>query len=541
MSDFLVRCARVWSGAEPAPTASWIAVRDGRIEAIGGSEDRAPEAAQVIVEPRAHVLPSFVDCHTHLSTSAWMPVAGDASVWSSRDDALAAVERAAATAPENDWLLFMNMDYSLWPGRKPPSAGELEAASGGRPVFLVDISLHRAIVSETALRRCNITSATLGASGDITFSRRGTPTGELWEGAFARALRAALEEIARGIGVEGVEALLVAECERHLAYGITDAHDPCVPASIRPAMSRLAGETPLRVSWSIVSGHGILEPPELEDIADDYGAGPASAKFFMDGAHRCSMCLGPREAMRMTRGALGLALRRMNLDPIRDLLATRSAFSGGELCTDFSRFEQPALERRLEQFRERGLRLKIHALGNMAARDAARVLGTLGGPCPTTFEHLLFMRDAEIEAVAGTGATGSIQPGFLPHYGASFLDRGMARAMLAVPARSLLEAGMALSISSDNPCGPLDPLVNVRAAVERTAGDGRAVCAGEALTQGQALRAATIDGMTGISGAPKRGLEAGAPADFVVCSGDPFEHSSTVRSTWIGGRRVYSA
>lgn len=541
MAEFLVRCAGVWAGADPAPTGSWIAVGDGRIEAIGGSQDREPEAAEVVVEPKAHVLPSFVDCHTHLSTSAWMPAAGDASIWTSRTDALAAVERAASTASENDWLLFMNMDYSLWPGRKPPSAGELEVASGGRPVFLVDLSLHRAIVSESALRRCNITSGTQGAAGDISCSRRGTPTGELWEGAFARALRVALEEIARGLGVEGMDALLLAECDRHLSYGITDAHDPCIPASLRPAMSRLAGETPLRVSWSVVSKHGILEAPVLEDIADDYGTGPASAKFFMDGAHRCSMCLGPREAMRMTRGALGLALRRMSLDPIRDLLATRSVFSGGEMCTDYGRFEQAVLERRFEEFRERGLRLKIHALGNMAARDAARALGTLGGPFRATFEHLLFMRDAEIEAVAGTGATASIQSGFLPHYGDALIDRGMTGAMRAVPARSLLDVGLALSISSDNPCGPLDPLHNMRAAVERRASSGRTVCDDEALSREQALHGATVGGMTGITGEPKRGLEVGAPADFVVCSGDPFEHSSTVSSTWIGGRCVYSA
>jgi predicted amidohydrolase YtcJ len=470
-----------------------------------------------------------------------MPVAGDASVWTSRHDALAAVERAAASAPENGWLLFMNMDYSLWPGRRPPGAGELEAAAGGRPVFLVDLSLHRAIVSESALRRCNITSATQGANGDITCSRRGSPTGELWEGAFARALRTALEEIAQGMGPEVMDALLRAECERHLSYGITDAHDPCIPASLRSSMSRLVGKTPLRVSWSVVSKHGILEPPELEDVADDYGTGPASAKFFMDGAHRCSMCLGPREAMRMTRDAFWLALRRMSLDPIRDLLATGSAYSAGEMCTDFGRFEQTALERRFDEFRERGLRLKIHALGNMAARDAAQALESLGGSYRATFEHLLFMRDAEIEAVAHTEATASIQSGFLSHYGDSFLDRGMARTMYAVPARTLLDAGVALAISSDNPCGPLDPLHNIRAAVERKADSGRTVCEGEALTREQALHAATMGGMTGITGEAKRGLEVEAAADFVVCSGDPFSPSSTVAQTWIGGKRVYGA
>ncbi len=536
MTALLIRGATVWAGTAPLPAAGWLTVRGGRIDAIGGIDTPEPNADEIHDATGAHILPSFVDCHTHLSTSAWLPVAGDASTWRCREDALRAVE-AAANSHERGWLLFMNMDYSDWSGRKPPTASELEAASGGRPVFLVDISLHRAIVSESALRRCDITSGR-GIHGDVTCSRRGTPTGELWEGAFARALRIALEEITRDLEPGGLVALLEREARRHLSYGITDAHDPCIPASLRASMVALCAATPLRVSWSVVSAAGILEAPELEDLADNYGAGPASAKFFLDGAARCAMCLEPAAALALSRRALWLALRRVSLDPLRDLFAARSAYTAGEICSDYRRMTEPDLRRRLDAFRERGLRLKIHAIGNLAARQAATALTGLGSPAQATLEHLLFVRDAEIEAVARTGASVSIQPGFLPHYGPSLLDRGLPHAMHTVPARSLLDAEIPLSISSDNPCGPLDPLHNLRAAVERRLDDGRTLDEGEALTREQAVRAATVDAMIGITGAPKPGLVAGAPADFVVCSGDPFDHRTTVESTWIAGRRA---
>ena len=188
---------------------------------------------------------------------------------------------------------------------------------------------------------------------------------------------------------------------------------------------------------------------------------------------------------------------------------------------------------------ERGLRLKVHVLGNLAARQAAAALTELGGQARATLEHLLFLRDQELDAVAASGATASIQPGFLPHNGPSILDRGLPRIMHTMPARSLLDAGLALSISSDNPCGPLDPLQILRSAVERRLEDGRTLEEREALSREQAVRAATVDGMVGITGESKRGLEVGATADFVVCSGDPFDHGSAVESTWIAGRRVH--
>jgi len=539
VAELLIRGATVWAGAEPQPSAGWLTVRDGRVEAIGGVGEAEPEADETLEAAGAHVLPSFVDCHTHLSTSAWLPVAGDGSRWRCREDALGAVEQAAEGGGDQGWLLFMNMDYSGWPGRRLPSAAELETASGGRPVFLVDLSLHRAIVSESALRRCDITNATRGSSGDITTSSRGTPTGELWEGAFARALGVALAELTRDLGPGGLDSLLEREARRHLSYGITDAHDPCIPASLRASMVGVCDATPLRVSWSVVSAAGILEAPGPEDIADDYGAGPASAKFFLDGAHRCAICMEPAAALAMSRQALGLALRRLSLDPLRDLMRTRSAYVAGEICSDYRRMTQPELQRRLEAFSERGLRLKIHALGNLAARQAAEALTALGGRTRATLEHLLFMRDQEIDAVAATGASASIQPGFIPHNGPSLLDRGLPRITHTIPARSLLDAGLAVSISSDNPCGPLDPLHNIRSAVERCFEDGRTLDEREAISREQAVRAATVDGMIGITGEPKRGLEVGATADFVVCSADPFDHGSAVESTWIAGRRVH--
>ncbi|MGE5624730.1 MAG: imidazolonepropionase [Bacillota bacterium] len=61
MHDLLIKNARVYTGTG-APPASSLAVRDGKIAAVGGTESAAKEA----LDARGMwLLPGFVDCHTH--------------------------------------------------------------------------------------------------------------------------------------------------------------------------------------------------------------------------------------------------------------------------------------------------------------------------------------------------------------------------------------------------------------------------------------------------------------------------------------------
>ena len=105
----------------------------------------------------------------------------------------------------------------------------------------------------------------------------------------------------------------------------------------------------------------------------------------------------------------------------------------------------------------------------------------------------------------------------------------------------MLDAGVSLILSSDYPCGPLDPLHNMRCAVERKIkGDG-VYLENEAIGHEEAVYAYTIAGSKGITGIAKSGMEIDKAADFIVLNGDPFAHATTVESTWIGGEKVYEA
>jgi len=485
-----------------------------------------------------HVVPGFVDAHSHLSVGAWVPWFADASPWTTSARALEEVRHAAAVGTSG-WILAFNVEEDAWLDGVP-TAADLEAAAPGRAVMLVHLSLHRAILSETALRRLEISRSMHDPMGDVEKGRRGSLTGRIWEGVFGRAVTTALLETARGMEPSQLDSLLDTEAERHLAAGITACHDPCIPEELLPAMTRLAARTPLRFSWSHVSPHGILEAANPAMAVLPGGDGPASAKLFRDGAHRCALCLDPRHVMAMAGNAIGRLVARRDARPILELMRYRTVYKHPHFHMPYLRFDEEELITRLGAYGARGVRARIHALGNEAVAQACRALRR-SGLRNASIEHLVVLSDREVDAVAESGAVASLQPGFIPHYGPSLLDRGIAGRLKTIPVASLLRAGVPIALSSDYPCGPLEPLLNIRESIDRCLADGRAFDGAEAVSASEAVAAYSVGGAHCIHGTPGSGLSVGAPADFVVVSGPPGGRETRVLRTWVGGREVWRA
>ena len=283
----------------------------------------------------------------------------------------------------------------------------------------------------------------------------------------------------------------------------------------------------------------MLEPAGNQELCSSCGDGPASAKLFVDGAHRCALCLDPLHVLKML-GATAVHAARGNFTPLRELFDYRSVYRSGRFYTPYLRMDGKELTHRLSSLAAHGVRPRIHAVGNHAASCASRSIAD-AGLRNLTLEHLTFLGDRDIEAVAATGAVASLQPGFIQRFGMGILDRRLVPELHAYPARSLLSAGVPLCFSSDNPCGPLDPLGNIRAAVGRTIADGRIVDAREAVSVEQAVSAYTVGGHHAVQGTLGQGLSVGAPADFVILDGHPIAAATRVVETWIAGRLVWTA
>ena len=224
--DLVLRHAKVVTFDEAAPRAESVAVKDGRVLAVGPDDELAPLAAvarhTVDLGGRV-VLPGLNDSHIHAMragldwerTLHWEDVRSLA-------EALARVREAAAMRPAGEWIRVVGGWHSrqLAEGR-PPTRAELDAAAPGHPVYLQEL-YSRAVLNSAALARCGWDGASAGPpGGELLRDATGGLTGEVrGTGAFAvptaLAGTADLEEAVRGT------AAMMAEFAGHGLTGVVD-------------------------------------------------------------------------------------------------------------------------------------------------------------------------------------------------------------------------------------------------------------------------------------------------------------------------------
>jgi predicted amidohydrolase YtcJ len=300
------------------------------------------------------------------------------------------------------------------------------------------------------------------------------------------------------------------------------------------------GYTPVKISWSVTAYDSIFAPPQLSDDADALNSdhAPKSVKFFLDGAYRTAASMPLAGGLKAALMAAKDSIAHGSLSPFRLLFEQKITLKNGKIYLPYLRFEDlDDLIGRARVFSEKGYRLVLHALGNVAGRQAAEVIKRLK-PVGASVEHLLIMDEEDMDIFAGCGAVASLQPGFIPYYAHDIERQGAIGYLKAFPLRSLLVRGVPVCISSDGPCAADDPLHNIRRAVDRKKPDGSVFGPEERLSEFQALSAGTIGGGSSL-GTVNNGLNEGAPATFCVVDGDPFSDSSRVVQTWIDGKRAY--
>src|SRR5262249_61085964 len=103
--------------------------------------------------------------------------------------------------------------------------------------------------------------------------------------------------------------------------------------------------------------------------------------------------------------------------PLREALRRKLVTRPGHVPAPYLRYTDNELARLMAAYAAAGVRMRIHALGNLAGGQAARLLAQVGvPPALATIDHLMLLDPATADRVAATGATVSYQPGFIPRY-----------------------------------------------------------------------------------------------------------------------------
>ncbi|HNY03246.1 MAG TPA: amidohydrolase family protein, partial [Bacteroidales bacterium] len=143
---------------ERAPLAEAIAVRNGKILAVGSSGDIRDrfETLRTLDLSGKHVYPGFIDAHCHFVGFAeglrYVDLTGSRSF----DEVLDRLQKAWDPA-EPGWLVGRGWDQNLWKEKVFPDNVKLNEQFPATPVMLIRIDGHVVLANQTALNLAAIT------------------------------------------------------------------------------------------------------------------------------------------------------------------------------------------------------------------------------------------------------------------------------------------------------------------------------------------------------------------------------------------------
>jgi len=556
LADQLLVNGRIYTMDAGCPRASALAIAGERVLAVGDDSSALRDLLAPGGEVRdlggRCVLPGLTDSHIHFTWYALGLCSLDLTGATSLDGMLALVaERAREILPgerwaesAKGWVLGRGWDQERWPGRRFPTAADLDTVASTIPVALRAKSGHALVANSLALQLASITAGTDDPPGGrIGRDAEGQPDGMLFEGSAIELVT----DLIPSPRPEETDGALREAFPSAWRVGLTTIHDVDGPPAFA-AYQRLhaRSELGLRVVKYL--------PADVLGCALEVGRS----------AERASAEAHPKPSRRGLWAGLGDDwLRVGGIKVFTDgALGPRTAammapYEGetenlGVLTTDEEVLRELARKAVAE-----GLPLAVHAIGDRANRmvldvlaDVGAVGGAKSGPCRHRIEHVQLLHPDDVGRLAALGVVGSMQP-IHATQDCEMADRYWGeRCATAYAWRSLLEAGTVLAFGSDCPVEDLNPFLGIHAAVTRRRTDGFPGPEGwyprQRLTVGEAVRAYTL-GAAYAAGLEDRlgSLAPGKLADLVVLDRDIFAcdpmaiAETRVVGTMIGGRFVH--
>ena len=502
---------------------------DGRITSLMRPGQTLPRGGHEVVDMQgAHVLPGLIDAHGHVMELGEAQLNLDLTGTSSIADLQQRLAAYSEANPDLPFLYGRGWNQELFDEVRFPTAADLDAVVGDRPVILGRVDGHAVVANSAAIRRANVTAATRDPEGGaIERLADGNPAGVFVDAA-EELLYVGLP---RGTAADADRALAAAQ-QFALSQGLTAVADMGTSIDGWHAMRRAGDAGTLKMR--VMSYSAALEP--AFSIA---GTGPTpwlydgklrmgGIKLYSDGAlgSRGALLKEPYEDKPDTLG--------LPVTPMDDL-------------ADLAR-----------QGAERGFQLAIHAIGDAANDGVLDILEDLKETQVMAvsprhrIEHVQIVDPVDLPRLAGADVIASMQPVHQTSDWQMAEKRlGQDRLGGAYAWKSLLDSGARLAFGSDFPVEHPNPFAGLEVAVTRVDANGEPVGgwrAQEAVDLGTALAAFTVHAAyAGFAEEQFGALEPGRYADFIVVDRDisaidPSDISETeVLATYVGGERVWSA
>jgi predicted amidohydrolase YtcJ len=545
-ADLVLRNGKIVTVDEARPEASAVAVRGGKIAAVGTNEEIeayiGPETEVLDLEGRL-AIPGFIEGHGHFMGLGTAKMILDLTKVRDWNEIVAMVGEAAKRAEPGAWIQGRGWHQEKWTS-PPPGAVEglplhigLSEVSPENPVVLTHASGHAAFVNAKAMELAGIDRSTPDPpGGTIVKGPDGEPIGALRETA-QRIVRDALQKYLDQRPPEEKRAddeKRVELASRDLlSKGVVSFHDAGADFATIDFFKEMAEAEKLPVRLYVMVRRETNEamdeklPQYKMTNAYDGHLTVRSIKRQIDGAlgPHGAWLLAPYEDLPESSGLV--------LEPVEDIAKT------AEIAV------------------KHGFQVNTHAIGDRANRETLDIYEKAFANAPNggkdlrwRIEHAQHIDPADVPRFAKLGVIASMQGIHCTSDGPWVLKRlGEERAKSgAYVWRDLIESGAIVTNGTDVPVEDADPIASYYASVTRIMADGTAFYPEQVMTREEGLKSYTIqNAYAAFEEDVKGSLTPGKYADIVVLSKDiltvPAEEikQAKVLYTIVGGKILYRA
>lgn len=524
-ADLVVTNASVLTMDEGNPRAEAIAVKDGRIAAVGSAADieaLTGPGTRVIDARGASVAPGFIESHIHLFLGAAELVHLQLFGVKGFERLKEKIEAYAAARPADRVLFAQGCDYTILGGGETLTRHHLDRIVADRPLALVAPDHHTMWANTIALERAGLLHGkALSPGNEVVTGEDGLATGELRESQ-------AMTPVTHLAG------------ESRVRLGIETGGEP----ARRPSPQEWeADKEIMRRGLAHAAEHGITSFHNMDgnfyqlELLEEIGReGGLICRAQVPFHYKKPMTLADLEkASEMARRWSGEWLKsgmvKIFMDGVIDSgtaymvepYADRPDWRGEPYFSD-EEFAQIATE-----IDRRGLQIAVHAIGDAAVRtvlDGYEAARRANGPRDSRhrIEHIEVTTDADVPRFAALGVIASMQP---PHPPGSMglpleptLSKiGRDRWRLAYAWRTIRDTGAHVVFASDWPVSPVDPIAGIQAAMLRKPwAEG---LPDHSYSLPEAIAGYTVEGAYAEFSEDRKGrLKPGYLADLVVLSAD---------------------
>ena len=524
------------------PMAEAVAVRDGKIVAVGSREAvlklRGPQTKMEDLAGRT-LLPGFIDAHGHISMTGLQAVSANLLPPPDGEGKdIASLQRPlreyaqGPVATKYKIIIGFGYDDSQLKEKRHPTRQELDVVSKDLPIIIIHQSSHLAVGNTKALEMAKITAESKNPEGGVIQREADgkTPNGVLEETAFF-----AFAAVIVKPSPESFVAMLLAGQDLYARFGFTTGHDGRTDKSTNEAWVALAKAGKLKID--VVSYPDITVPDAMGSMATPWHSRTYTNGFRIGGV-KLSLDGSPQGKTAY--------LTQPYFHPPPGQPKDYRGYPAIPDDAEVSRLFDQAYANNWQIIDTNGDAASDQMIA--AVKHAVEKYGR--GDRRTVMIHAQTVREDQLDAMKELG----IGPSFFSMHTFYWGDwhreetLGPVRAERISPAMSALRRGMIFTEHHDAPVAFPDAIRVLSSAVTRRTRSGDILGADQRIPVDVALKSVTLWGAwQHFEEATKGSIEVGKLADFVILSENPLkidpEKLSTLKvlETIKEGKTIYQA